>query len=355
MGSYGLMQGTSSATIGRGFRQIVALLVWLVLVPTSLLLVVGILMLVFYQTNLNVLFGILVLALFGAMTTGLVLTLVFLRREAGVSKLQMDFVSKVSHELRTPLTSIRMFVEMLHSQRVTSPEEMARCMDVLARETARLTERIDRLLDWGRMEAGRRVYTLRRVPVGVLLEDALAAFDASTVGRSVPVEVVAAEPLPDVLADRSAIEDALLNLLTNAYKYTGDDKRITLGAAADERWVRIWVADNGIGIPHREQRRVFEKFYRVDERLSRAVEGTGLGLAIVMHVARAHRGRVELESEPGRGSTFTLLLPRPTAARLAAAERDDAGIDFAPYAEASRGGIPGGGVRGPASPSTEAP
>jgi two-component system phosphate regulon sensor histidine kinase PhoR len=278
-------------------------------------------MLVFYETNLNVLFGILVLALFGAMTTGLVLALVFLRREAGVSKLQMDFVSKVSHELKTPLTSIRMFVEMLQSKRVTSPEEVERCMDVLARETARLTERIDRLLDWGRMEAGRRVYTLRREPVSVLVQDALVAFDASTVGRSVPIEVRVPDGLPDVLADRAAIEDALLNLLTNAYKYTGDDKRIVLGADCDERWVRIWVQDNGIGIPHREQRRVFEKFYRVDERLSRAVEGSGLGLAIVMHIARAHRGHVELESEPGRGSTFTISLPRPSVTDLLAAER----------------------------------
>jgi signal transduction histidine kinase len=116
--------------------------------------------------------------------------------------------------------------------------------------------------------------------------------------------------------------DALVNLLSNAHKYSDGAPDITLSAQADRRWVHISVADRGIGIPVTEQRRIFQKFYRVDERLSQAMEGTGLGLAIVRHVARAHGGQVNVESAPGEGSTFTLTLPRP-AVESAAEPRSD--------------------------------
>jgi len=302
----------------RGFRRIVVLLIWLVIVPSASLLALGILMLIFWRVpELNLVFGILVLALVGCLATGTVLSLVFLRREAKLSKLQTDFVSKVSHELRTPLTSIRMFAEML--QTTDDPEQVRLCHDVLQRETARLSERIERLLDWGRMEAGRRVYHRRPTDVQTIVDKALAAFDTATIGRSQEVGVTLAPDLPQLLADDEALVDALVNLLSNAYKYTGDDKEITLGASADARHLRLWVSDNGPGIPRREQRRIFQKFYRMDDRLARDVEGSGLGLAIVRHVAHAHGGRIDVDSEDGGGSTFTIVLPTPREAALAAA------------------------------------
>jgi two-component system phosphate regulon sensor histidine kinase PhoR len=128
-----------------------------------------------------------------------------------------------------------------------------------------------------------------------------------------------APSLPRILADRAALVDAIVNLLSNAYKYTGEEKRISLSAVTDGKHVKIAVKDNGIGIPLAEHRRIFEKFYRVDDSLSRSVEGSGLGLSIVRHVATAHGGRVVVESEPGQGSTFTLVLPHPKEA----AERRD--------------------------------
>ncbi len=293
----------------RGFRRIVILLIGLVIVPTVCLLTLGILMLVFWQAQLNVLFGILVVTLVGCLVTGATLTLVFLRREARLSKLQLDFVSKVSHELRTPLTSIRMFAEMLQNEKGQDPERTQLCLDVLQKETTRLSDRIERLLDWGRMEAGRRVYERRLENVDRVVADALAAFDTATVGRTPDVEVHIAADLPQTFVDREAIVDALVNLLSNAYKYTGDEKKISMHASADPKSVRIAVRDNGTGIPRSEHRRIFQKFYRVDERLSRNVEGSGLGLAIVRHVVSAHGGTVEVESEPGQGSIFTLVLP----------------------------------------------
>jgi two-component system, OmpR family, phosphate regulon sensor histidine kinase PhoR len=303
----------SGANTSRGFSRIVLALVWLIITPSVVLLVLGILMLVFSKANLNVLFGILVVTLVGLLATGTVLALVFVRREAALSTLQSDFVSKVSHELRTPLTSIRMFVETLQMKRVSSPEEVDACFDVLNRETARLSARIERLLDWGRMEAGKRVYQARPESVREVVQAAVAAFDANHVGRCDPVALDVAADLPLLHADRGALIDALVNLLTNAYKYSPERGNIQLTARADDKHVRISVIDQGIGIARREHRRIFDKFYRANELLSSDVEGSGLGLAIVRHVVQAHGGRVELESELGKGSTFTLLLPYPGA------------------------------------------
>src|SRR5205085_1353294 len=113
--------------------------------------------------------------------------------------------------------------------------------------------------------------------------------------------------------DRGAIVDALVNLLTNAYKYSPERGKIRLRVTSDEKYVRLAVVDGGIGIARREHRRIFDKFYRANELLSSDVEGSGLGLAIVRHIVQAHGGRVELESELGKGSTFALLLPYPGA------------------------------------------
>ena len=316
----GLVAGSEG--YNRGFQRIGYLLILLVIVPTALLMVVGILMLVM-QEEVGVLFGLLVVTLVGCLVAGGVLSLVYLRREAKLSKLQLDFVSKVSHELRTPLTSIRMFAEMLQRDDKSS-EETEVCLRVLQEETLRLSERIERLLDWGRMEAGRHVYQLRADSVRAIVHEAVEAFDATHVGRPHALDVEVEPNLPDLIVDRGALVDAVVNLLNNAVKYSGDDKRIALRASADARDIRLIVSDNGIGIPRREHKRIFQKFYRVDERLSRAVEGSGLGLAIVRHVVSGHGGRVEVDSDVGRGSRFTIVLPRPSEEQLREARLEGA-------------------------------
>ncbi|MBW2526214.1 MAG: two-component sensor histidine kinase [Deltaproteobacteria bacterium] len=302
----------------RGFRRIVYLLILLVIVPTAMLLALGIVMLSYWQAEQNLLFGILVVTLVGCLVTGAVLALFFLRKEAALSKLQLDFVSKVSHELRTPLTSIRMFVDMLQTS-ADDPEQTRICLEVLERETGRLSERIERLLDWGRMEAGRRIYQREAEQVEGIVADAVTGFHNATASKERQVDLDLADELPPVLGDRAALVDALINLMTNADKYSDEGEPILVRARPGARHVRLSVADRGIGIPRAEHRRIFQKFYRVDERLSRTVEGTGLGLAIVQHVAQGHGGRVEVESAPGKGSTFTLVLPRSTADAMASA------------------------------------
>jgi two-component system phosphate regulon sensor histidine kinase PhoR len=291
----------------RGFRRIALSLIGLVVVPTALLLAVGIVMLVFYDLQANLAFGFLVVTLVGCLIAGAVLALVFLRREANLSRLQLDFVSKVSHELRTPLTSIRMFVETLRYER--DQRNIETCLDVLQTETERLGARIDRLLDWGRMEAGRRVYHRQLEDMVSIVSEALEYFRGATVGQQRVVEVEAAPDLPPVFVDRGAWVDALLNLLTNAHKYCPGPDAIQVRVYAENGAVHVSVTDHGIGIPLREHRRVFEKFYRADDRLSREIEGSGLGLSIVKHVVLAHRGKVTLKSAVGQGSSFTLSVP----------------------------------------------
>jgi two-component system phosphate regulon sensor histidine kinase PhoR len=296
-----------------GFTRIVQLLVYLVIVPTVLLLLIGIVLL-FVGTVFNVLFGVLTVSFVLVAVTGIVLVLVFLRREANLAELQADFVSKVSHELRTPLTSVRLFVETMERSR-DDPATIDKCLEALSREAERLTHRIERLLDWGRMEAGRKQYELRREAVSAIVDDAVKAFEPMR-HRHPEVEFsTELDPgLADVLVDRSAMLDVLINLLSNAVKYGGTPPVVRLRARAVQQGVAFEVTDNGEGIPRTEHRRIFEKFYRIDDRLSRQREGSGLGLAIVKHVVRAHQGRVQLDSEKGKGSTFRIVMPLATTA-----------------------------------------
>jgi two-component system phosphate regulon sensor histidine kinase PhoR len=291
-----------------GYRRIVKLLVYLVIIPGVLLSAIGALLLVLGETPWNILTGILVLTFCGTLVTGVILVWVFLRRERNLSELQADFVSKVSHELRTPLTSIRMFTETLVLRRGDTASE-DRCIEALNKESARLQRLIDRLLDWGRMESGRRVYELGEHDVTAIVEEAIAAFEPTREQRHVELTVQVEPDLPKVLCDRGAVVISIVNLLSNAYKYGGQPRTIDVSAQLVDYRACIAVRDNGNGIARNEHKRIFEKFYRIDDLLSRQQEGSGLGLAIVKHVMRAHRGKVTVDSEPGRGSTFTLLLP----------------------------------------------
>ena len=291
-----------------GYRRIVILLVALVVVPSFSLLTVGAVLLFLGEAQVNILMGILVISLSGAAATGVILVWVFVRREANLSALQSDFVSKVSHELRTPLTSIRLFTETLALRR-GDPVAEEKCIEGLAKESVRLQELIDRLLDWGRMESGRREFVLKPVDARQAVRQAVAAFSPVGERRAAEVRCDFPKESVEVLADRAALVDAVFNLLTNAYKYGGDPPKITVSLQRTSDEVRLSVADNGAGIPIGEHQNIFQKFYRVDDRLAREREGSGLGLAIVKHVMRAHSGRVEVDSAPGEGSTFTLVLP----------------------------------------------
>ncbi len=293
------------------YRRIAWLLIALVLVPSGLLIAIGTILLVRGTPDWNLILGLLVLLFCGLLATGTTLVWVFIAKETGLSQLQTDFVSKVSHELKTPLTSIRLFVETLKLKRAQSPEQVDECLDLLARETDRLSQRIDQLLEWGRMEGGRRVYDLRAEDIGAVVREAVDHFAPLQLQGDATVNMQVPDDLPRVAMDRPALVMAILNLLSNAYKYGGSPRVIDVEVEAvdDRKAVEIRVRDNGDGIPRHEHKRIFQKFYRRDDRLSRKQEGSGLGLSIVAHVVRGHRGDVRVESEPGHGATFSIELP----------------------------------------------
>jgi signal transduction histidine kinase len=250
---------------------------------------------------------------------GVVITLRGIYREVQLSRMKTDFVSNISHELRTPLTSIRMFAETLRQGRASSPEEQAMCIDFIAKESERLSLIAERTLDWARLEAGRRPFVREQIDPAHLLRGLVEAFlSHGTVDReAISLDVGQGLPLIDV--DTAALGQVVLNLLENAVKYSGPEKRITVRARRRRRGVLIEVADNGFGIARKDLKRVFERFYRADDLLARRTEGSGLGLSIARRIVVAHAGRLTVVSKPGVGSTFSIFLPAVTPIRRAAA------------------------------------
>jgi two-component system phosphate regulon sensor histidine kinase PhoR len=290
-------------------RRVYPLIIGLVVVPAAMMLTVGILMLVFGRQKQDYVFGTLILALVATTIIGTIGTLVVLYREAYVSRLQTDFVNKVSHDLRTPLTSIRMFVETLQLGRLEDPARQKEALDIISSETERLSALITRLLEWARMESGKRSFDFRRQQVGPIVDDALRAVEPQRIQTGAQVIRTLVPGLPQVYVDRDALADVLVDLLQNAFKYTGPEKHISVLARAAGPSVEIVVEDNGPGIPGADQKRIFDKFYRGKDPLERTIEGSGLGLSMVKHILKAHGGKVSVKSELGKGAAFTVLLP----------------------------------------------
>jgi len=280
-----------------------------VLTPVVAMVVVGILVLAFGRESVDTTFGVLILAFCTAMFVGAVILVLSLKRASDLSQLQLDFLSKVSHEFKTPLTSIRMFTETLAQDRPLTEEQRRHCLRMLEKETLRLDTMIGRLLDFGRMEAGRMSYHRQEESVGAVLDETLQAFEPIRLRDQVRLATDVDSDLPPILADRAMLSQALLNLLQNAVKYGGDEKEVGLGCHRENGSVIFSVTDKGPGIPRREHRRIFERFYRIDDRLNRRQEGSGLGLAIVRHVAQAHGGQVRVRNLESGGAEFSILLP----------------------------------------------
>jgi signal transduction histidine kinase len=237
-------------------------------------------------------------------------------RQMRLSQMKSDFVSNVSHELRTPLSSIRVFGEYMRLGRVQKPEKIREYGEYIEAESRRLTQLINNILDFSKIESAEKKYHFCTTDVVDLVEQTVAAFEVPLRDLGVTISFQA-EPVPPMHLDKDAIAQVLVNLLDNAVKYSNGRKDIEVAVATSGGEVRISVRDHGIGIPPAEQKKIYEKFYRVGSTLVHDVKGSGLGLSIVLHVVQAHGGRVELASAPGEGSTFTLVLPLAETAQAA--------------------------------------
>ena len=226
-----------------------------------------------------------------------------------------DFVANISHELKTPVGALGLLAETLADE--DDPEVVHRLAAKMQREAFRVASTIDDLLQLSQLEASEPPVQAP-VPVRQLIDDAVDRTRIAADLGQVTVVVGRCDPGLLVTGDRRQLVSAVANLCDNAVKYSDPGSEVRVEARGSDGWVEIDVADHGIGIPARDQERVFERFYRVDRARSRDTGGTGLGLAIVRHVVQNHDGEISLSSREGEGSTFTLRLPATTSAPAAA-------------------------------------
>jgi signal transduction histidine kinase len=235
-------------------------------------------------------------------------------------RMKDDFVSTVSHELRTPLTAIRATAEILHDNPDTVPAKRAQFVDIILRETERLTRLIDQILDLARLESGRATWAAEPVDPGEIVRQAEAATEGLFRSRGVRLLTKMPPQVPTVLADRDRLMQVLLNLLTNAVKFcTPVTGLVHLELAVTDRGtVRVQVRDNGVGIAPEQQVAIFEKFRQADTQIPDRPGGFGLGLPISRLIVRQFGGDLWVESEQGRGATFSFTLPIANAMQAGA-------------------------------------
>jgi signal transduction histidine kinase len=226
-----------------------------------------------------------------------------------LARLKSDFVSNVSHELRTPLALIRLYAETLELGRISTQEKKLEYYGIIRKESERLTALINNILDFSRIEAGRKEYDFRETDIAELVRNTLDSYRYQIEQQGFALEEHIDASIPPVRVDREAIARALVNLVNNALKYSDRDKFLGVKLYRANADLKLEVVDRGIGIDRNEQARIFEKFYRTCDPLVHNTKGSGLGLSLVQHITLAHGGHVEVESAPGRGSKFTLTLP----------------------------------------------
>ncbi len=251
---------------------------------------------------------------FGMFVVGIVLLGIFMiyhdiRREEELSRMKSEFISNVSHELKTPIASIRVLADNLRQSRVAEEPRKMEYYQLISKESARLSHLIDNILDFSRVEGKRKTFQLELCDVPALVGETVRQFKSLMEEHSQKIETTLEGSLPEVMADPDALALALFNLLDNAAKYSEKESRIDVRVNRDGGFLCIEVADRGVGIPKQDRDKIFEKFYRVQRTDGKKIPGSGIGLTLVREVAEAHKGRVELQSEQGVGSTFRIFLP----------------------------------------------
>lgn len=233
----------------------------------------------------------------------------YIVRQIELVQVKSSFVSNVTHELKTPIAIIKLAVETIEMRRFRSPEEEEKYLRTILKESDRLTQLVDNILDFSRMESGQKSMRLGAVGVEELVANAMEGFRLRLEDEGFDWRVDIPAGLPKIRGDAISLQHCVLNLLDNAVKYSRDRKEIKVVARERDGMVSIAVSDRGIGIAAEDLPRIFEKFVRVETGLVHTVKGAGLGLSLVDRIVRAHHGRVEVASTPGEGSIFTMLLP----------------------------------------------
>lgn len=255
------------------------------------------------RTNLNIL---LIIIMNLILLTGMWFVYRNIKKEIELAQIKSDFVSNVSHELRTPLALINMFAETLEMGRVRSEEKKQEYYSIITHEASRLSGIVNKILSFSRMEAGKVKYNFSCLDLNGTIDKILSNYSFHLQNNGFTYTLEKHEALPCVNADPEAIQEAVINLLDNAVKYSKDKKLIEIRTGLKDSTGYVEVTDHGVGISYSDQKKIFDKFFRVSIGLIHNTKGTGLGLTLVKHIMEAHKGKIELKSEPGKGSSFRL-------------------------------------------------
>ena len=238
------------------------------------------------------------------------------KKELELAQAKADFVSNVSHELRTPLALISMFAETLEMERVKTEEKKKEYYSIISHESNRLGRIVNSILNFSKMEAGKRKFNFAEEDLNEVVVQIYQNYSYHLYNKGFDFEYEPGIDIPKVVIDREAVSEAVVNLIDNAVKYSSDTKFIKMVIASENDFVFIEVQDKGIGITEEDQKKVFDKFYRVSSGLVHTTKGTGLGLSLVKQIMDAHKGKIDLESKYSEGSSFKLLFPKNSQLRI---------------------------------------
>jgi signal transduction histidine kinase len=230
-------------------------------------------------------------------------------RLAELNRLKTYFVSSVSHDLKTPLASIKMFAEMLKDSPTLATDKREKYLSIIEGESERLARLITNVLDFAKLERGVKEYHTERCDLGAITSHVLEMMNYEFEASLFSIERSLAKDALTITADKDAIGDSIMNLLTNAMKYSGGNKNIRISTGKEGNFAFVQVEDNGVGIPDDKLDSIFEAFFRVGDQRTDSVGGAGLGLSIAKHTVDAHHGRITVKSTVGKGSVFTIYLP----------------------------------------------
>jgi signal transduction histidine kinase len=247
---------------------------------------------------------IIVLMLFGA-----VMIARDISRESETNRLRTEFVNNISHELKTPLTLIRLYGETLQRKDNLTDGEKKECYEIITKESERLSHLINNVLDFSRIEMGRKEFNFKKGFLQEVIKDTLESYRYHLEKKGFTVLSYIADDLPEMDFDGEAVASVLVNLLSNAMKFSPEEKEVTVRLFRDNENAVLRVADKGTGIPKKEIPKIFERFYQAENNTATEAKGSGLGLTLVKHIVEAHGGTIEVDSEVGKGSMFTVRLP----------------------------------------------
>ena len=254
-------------------------------------------------------YGVLLTVIAALMLLGAVLIARDISRESETTRLKTEFVHNISHELKTPLTLIRLYGETLQRKENLTNEEKKECYEIITKESERLSNLINNVLDFSRIEMGRKEFDLKKGNLAEVIDDTLESYRYHLEKKGFAIHKEIARDLPEMNFDGEAIASVLINLLSNAMKFSPKEKEVTVKLFRDDGNAVLQVADKGIGISQKEIPKIFQRFYQAENKITSEAKGSGLGLTLVKHITEAHNGTIQVESEPGKGSSFTVRIP----------------------------------------------